>query len=69
MPITLVQNLGLADAATSATYRTLRAVCRAMSGEARQVAAAALASMRRDLFPRADAFEPTLETMNPELTR
>ncbi len=48
---------------------TLRAVCRAMEGEARQLAAAALASMRRDLFPRAEAFEPAVENLDPELSR
>jgi hypothetical protein len=38
---------------------TLRAVCAARAGEARQQAAA-LASMRRDLFPRAAAYQPEI---------
>ncbi|WP_338760245.1 FUSC family protein [Massilia sp. METH4] len=41
---------------------TLRTVCRAADGEARATAAAALASMRRDLFPRAPAYEPLEES-------
>jgi hypothetical protein len=40
---------------------TLRAVCRAADGEARATAAAALASMRRDLFPRAESYQPLPE--------
>jgi uncharacterized membrane protein YccC len=45
---------------------TLRTVCRAGAGgalkaEARASAAAALASMRRDLFPRAPSYEPLAE--------
>jgi uncharacterized membrane protein YccC len=42
---------------------TLRAVCASgasSAGEARQQAAAALASMRRDLFPRAAAYQPEI---------
>ncbi|RZT06296.1 Uncharacterized membrane protein YccC [Duganella sp. CF402] len=42
---------------------TLRAVCAAAAsgaGEARHQAAAALASMRRDLFPRAAAYQPEI---------
>jgi uncharacterized membrane protein YccC len=42
---------------------TLRAVCAAGAvniGEARPLAAAALASMRRDLFPRAAAYQPEI---------
>jgi uncharacterized membrane protein YccC len=39
---------------------TLRAVCAAGASEARQQAAAALASMRRDLFPRAAAYQPEI---------
>jgi hypothetical protein len=42
---------------------TLRAVCATGAdgvGEARQQAAAALASMRRDLFPRAAAYQPEI---------
>ncbi|WP_343731735.1 FUSC family protein [Duganella sp.] len=39
---------------------TLRAVCAAAAGEARLQAAAALASMRRDLFPRAAAYRPEI---------
>jgi uncharacterized membrane protein YccC len=42
---------------------TLRAVCAAgvaTAGEARPLAAAALASMRRDLFPRAAAYQPAI---------
>ena len=42
---------------------TLRAVCAisaGSAGEARQQAAAALASMRRDLFPRAAAYQPEI---------
>ncbi len=40
---------------------TLRAVCRVAEGDARTTAAAALASMRRDLFPRAPSYEPQPE--------
>lgn len=40
---------------------TLRAVCRDAEGEARVLAAAALASMRRDLFPRAPSYDPLPE--------
>jgi hypothetical protein len=39
---------------------TLRAVCATSIGEARQQAAAALASMRRDLFPRAAPYQPEI---------
>lgn len=39
---------------------TLRAVCAAAAGEARPQAAAVLASMRRDLFPRAAAYQPEI---------
>ena len=42
---------------------TLRAVCRNAEGEARMVAAAALASMRRDLFPRAPTYTPQPEEL------
>jgi hypothetical protein len=37
---------------------TLRAVC-AAAGDTRPLAAAALASMRRDLFPGAAPYQPT----------
>ncbi|HEY0062532.1 MAG TPA: FUSC family protein [Telluria sp.] len=40
--------------------RTLRAVCATAGGDARPLAAAALASMRRDLFPGASPYRPTL---------
>jgi hypothetical protein len=42
--------------------QTLRAVCTAANtaGEARPQAAAVLASMRRDLFPRAAAYQPEI---------
>jgi uncharacterized membrane protein YccC len=43
---------------------TLRAVC-AAAGDARPLAAAALASMRRDLFPGAAAYQPTATVENP----
>ncbi|MRW94486.1 FUSC family protein [Duganella sp. FT80W] len=52
-PATLLQGLD----------QTLRAVCGAASntaGEARPQAAAVLASMRRDLFPRAAAYQPEI---------
>ncbi len=39
---------------------TLRAVCAGATGEARLLAAAALASMRRDLFPGAAVYQPSL---------
>jgi len=39
---------------------TLRAVCASSAGEARMLAAATLASMRRDLFPRAAAYQPEI---------
>ena len=39
---------------------TLRSVCAHAGAETRPLAAAALASMRRDLFPAAGAYQPTL---------
>lgn len=44
---------------------TLRAVCAAAAGAARPQAAAVLASMRRDLFPRAAPYQ----ALNPSLSR
>jgi hypothetical protein len=40
---------------------TLRAVCRSADGKDRATAAAALASMRRDLFPRAASYQSSEE--------